>query len=146
VPFAPHEIENKRFVVALRGYQTDEVDAFLRAVAADYRAALEAAARNGNQPADLVAEIERVLRSTREAAEQEAAEIRAGAEREAAEIRAVVESEAEACYAEIARQATELREIERRVRDQLDALERTVSEGKNSLSSLAPVYRPPAGI
>ncbi len=41
MPFAPHEIENKRFVTALRGYSTTEVDAFLRAVAADYAAALE---------------------------------------------------------------------------------------------------------
>ena len=40
MPFAPHEIENKRFVIALRGYSTAEVDAFLRAVAADYAAAL----------------------------------------------------------------------------------------------------------
>lgn len=144
MPFAPHEIENKKFVVALRGYQTDEVDAFLRAVAADYRAALDVP-ENGNEPAtssELVADIERVLGSSREAAEREAAQIRAAAERDAAEIRAAVEREAEACYTEIARQATELQEIERRVRDQLHALERTVSEGKHALSSFAPVYRP----
>jgi DivIVA domain-containing protein len=41
MPFAPHEIENKKFVIALRGYQTEEVEAFLRAVAADYRALVE---------------------------------------------------------------------------------------------------------
>jgi DivIVA domain-containing protein len=148
MPFAPHEIENKRFVVALRGYQTDEVDAFLRAVAADYRAALEGS-QNGKEPAtssELVADIERVLGSSREAAEREAAEIRAAAERDATQIRAAVDSEAEACYAEIARQATELQEIERRVRDQLYALERTVSEGKHTISGLTPVYRPPAGL
>lgn len=148
MPFAPHEIENKRFVVALRGYQTDEVDAFLRAVAADYRAALEGS-QNGSQPAtsdELVAGIERVLGSSRETAEREAAEIRAAAERDAAEIRAAVESEAEACYTEIARQATELQEIERRVRDQLHALERAVIEGKHALASQAPVYRPPPGL
>lgn len=144
MPFAPHEIENKRFVVALRGYQTDEVDAFLRAVAADYRAALE----NGNQQAsnEIVAGLERVLGSGRENAEHEAEEIRAAAERDAAEIRAAVESEAEAVYAEIARQATELQEIERRVRDQLHALERTVIEGKHALSTTTAVYRPPAGL
>jgi DivIVA domain-containing protein len=148
MPFAPHEIENKRFVVALRGYQTDEVDAFLRAVAADYRVALEGL-QNGNQAAtssELVAGIERVLGSSRDAAEQEAAEIRAAAERDAAQLRAAVESEAEACYAEIARQALELQEIERRVRDQLHGLERSVAEGKHALSNLSPVYRPPAGL
>jgi DivIVA domain-containing protein len=137
MPFAPHEIENKRFVVALRGYQTDEVDAFLRAVAADYRAALEES-QDGNRQAasnEIVAGIERVLGSGREASEQEAAEIRAAAERDAA-----------AVYAEIARQATELQEIERRVRDQLHALERTVIEGKHALSTTTPVYRPPAGL
>ena len=31
MPFAPHEIENKKFVVALRGYATHEVESFLRA-------------------------------------------------------------------------------------------------------------------
>jgi DivIVA domain-containing protein len=140
VPFAPHEIENKRFVVAMRGYQTDEVDAFLRAVAADYQAALEAGQKNnGHQPVELVAEIERVLASTREEAEEEAQTIRAAAEREAAELRAAVEREAEAFYEEIARQATELQAVERRVRDQLHALERVVIEGKHSLSGLAQV-------
>ena len=38
MPFAPHEIEHKKFVIALRGYAKDEVELFLRAVAADYRA------------------------------------------------------------------------------------------------------------
>jgi DivIVA domain-containing protein len=52
MPFAPHEIENKRFVRAFRGYRTDEVESFLRAVAADYRTALEAAA-GGEVPAEL---------------------------------------------------------------------------------------------
>jgi DivIVA domain-containing protein len=37
MPFAPHEIENKKFIVGLRGYAKDEVEMFLRAVAADYR-------------------------------------------------------------------------------------------------------------
>jgi DivIVA domain-containing protein len=141
VPFAPHEIENKRFVVALRGYQTDEVDAFLRAVAADYRAALEAAL-DGSQPADLIAEIERVHASAREAAEDEARQVRAAAEREAAQLRATVESEASAFYEEIARQATELQAVERRVRDQLHALERAVIEGKHTLANLTPIFPP----
>jgi DivIVA domain-containing protein len=156
VPFAPHEIENKKFIVALRGYQTDEVDAFLRAVAADYRAALdaarEAAARDSaerrppeRQPeprdaAGLVAEIERVMGSARETAEQEAAEIRQSAEREAAEVRAAVHREAEACYEEIARQAEQLHRIEARLRAQLHALEHAVAEGKEALVALPPVY------
>jgi DivIVA domain-containing protein len=152
MPFAPHEIENKRFVVALRGYSTDEVDAFLRAVAADYRSALEIAQSNTRSQRetnpDLIANIERFWSARevadqeageiRAAAEQEAAEIRAAAEREAADMRAAVEQEAEAFYEEISRQATELQAVERRVRDQLHALERVVVEGKHSLAGIAP--------
>jgi len=159
MPFAPHEIENKKFVVALRGYQTDEVDAFLRAVAADYKAVVERA-KNGERPQpapaspELVVDIERFWSARevadqeageiRAAAEQEAAEIRAKAEREATELRAAVNTEAEACYAEIARQASELQEVERRVREELHALERTVAEGKHVLSNQRPVYLPPS--
>jgi DivIVA domain-containing protein len=147
MPFAPHEIENKRFVVALRGYSTDEVDAFLRAVAADYRAALEKEPpQNGHQSVELVAEIDRVLSSTREEAEEEARKIVAAAKQEAADLRSAVEREAEAFYAEIERQATELQAVERRVRDQLHALERVVIEGKHSLSTLPQVYSPPTDL
>ncbi|HEY3181730.1 MAG TPA: DivIVA domain-containing protein [Gaiellaceae bacterium] len=145
MPFAPHEIENKRFVVALRGYQTDEVDAFLRAVAADYRAALDAARAAVQQVAELsdraelVAEIERVMSAARETAEQEATEIRRHAEREAAEVRAAVR-EAEACYEEISRQAEQLHRIEARLRDQLHALEHVVAEGRETLAGVPQVY------
>jgi DivIVA domain-containing protein len=141
VPFAPHEIENKRFVVALRGYSTDEVDAFLRAVAADYRAALDDARASAQQTgglgdrAGLVAEIERVMSAAREAAEEEAAVIRRRAEREAAEVRAVVR-EAEACYEEISRHAEQLHRIEARLRDQLHALEHVVAEGRQTLAGV----------
>jgi DivIVA domain-containing protein len=37
VPFSPEEIEGRSFVVALRGYDREEVDAFLRAVADEQR-------------------------------------------------------------------------------------------------------------
>jgi DivIVA domain-containing protein len=147
MPFAPHEIENKKFVIALRGYQTAEVDAFLRAVAADYKAALDGAKRSleeaaaeASEPRELVAEIERVMGSARAQAEQEAAEIRGAAERDAAEIREAVEQEAEAAYTQIARQAETLQRIESRLRQQLQALEHAVSEAKQALSTLPPVY------
>jgi DivIVA domain-containing protein len=144
MPFAPHEIEHKKFVVALRGYQTDEVDSFLRAVAADYRALLEAARAvppEAHQPAHLIAEIERVMGSAREQAEQEAAEIRRAAEAEAADIRAAANAEAEAVYAEIARQAEELHRIESRVSDQLTSLDHAVREGKQALAGLNSLVR-----
>ena len=43
MPFTPEEIVSKRFLPRARGYDRDEVHAFLRAVAADYRATLEVA-------------------------------------------------------------------------------------------------------
>lgn len=155
MPFAPHEIENKKFVIALRGYQTAEVEGFLRAVAADYRAALDGAAAKQAEPAEpppqpahpepgeareLVAEIERVMGSAREHAEQEAAEIVAAAQRDAAAIREAVAAEAEACYAEISRQAELLGSTEVHLRQQLQALEHAVSEAKQTLGNLPPVY------
>jgi DivIVA domain-containing protein len=138
MPFAPHEIENKRFVVALRGYQTDEVEAFLRAVAADYRAALEQ--RGVTTPDHLVAEIDRVMRRVRDEAEQEAAEIRAAAEREAAEIRQSAQREADVCFAEIARQAEELGRVERRLWARMHALEHAVVEAREAMSHIGDLY------
>ena len=105
MPFAPHEIENKRFVVALRGYSTTEVDAFLRAVAADYAAALDAA--KAVEPV----EREEIIRA---------------AEREAERILEAAKIEAEACFAEFDRRAASLaaQEVEIRARlEQLDVAE-----------------------
>lgn len=142
MPFAPHEIENKRFVVGLRGYATEEVDAFLRAVAADYRAALERAdaPAQQQQPAgagpELLAEIERVMLGTRGRAEEEAEAIRAAAERDAAEIRAAANAEAEVVYAQIARQAEQVQRLEADLRDRLHALDHAVREGKQALGGL----------
>jgi DivIVA domain-containing protein len=144
MPFAPHEIEHKKFVVALRGYQTDEVDAFLRAVAADYRALLEegsAPEPARSEPTSVLAEIERVMGTAREQAEHEAAEIRRAAEADADAIRAAANAEAEAVFTEIARQAEELHRVETRVRDQLLALEQTVREGKQTVGSFSPLVR-----
>lgn len=114
MPFAPHEIENKRFVVALRGYQTDEVDAFLRAVAADYRDALARA-------------------------NSDAEEIRRAAEEDAAAIRSAANAEAESVYDGIARQAEELRRLEADLRDRLTALDHAVREGKQAFTGLSPL-------
>jgi DivIVA domain-containing protein len=53
MPLHPDEIEHKRFVVAFRGYDRDEVAAFLRAVAADYRALQQALERRPDEPYEL---------------------------------------------------------------------------------------------
>jgi|GEM_PF-4059673 DivIVA domain-containing protein len=56
MPFPPEEIETRRFVPAFRGYDRDEVETFLRAVAADYRKLLQ---RTSTRPPadDVVIEI-----------------------------------------------------------------------------------------
>jgi DivIVA domain-containing protein len=155
MPFAPHEIENKKFVVALRGYQTDEVDAFLRAVATDYRALLNVHEASRGKPEQWVDQIERVMRSVREdgereaaeliaQAEAEAAEIRAAAEREAAMLRESTQREAEACFDEIARQAEELHRLETGLWARTHALEHAVMEARQALSHLGEIYPVPS--
>lgn len=144
MPFAPHEIENKRFVVALRGYQTDEVEAFLRSVAADYRAALEASETGMRD--HLLAEIERLMHRTRDEAERDAAEIRAAAERDAAEIRETARREADACFAEITRQAEELGRVERGLWARMHALEHAVVEAREAMSHLGDIYPAKTGV
>lgn len=128
MPFAPHEIENKKFVVALRGYQTGEVDAFLRAVAADYRAVLETARLAQEAAADppVIAD-----------AEAAAAEIRRQAEEEARAIREAAQREAEAVYTEIDKQASELHRIESDLRLRLGELERAVAAGVRAVGGTA---------
>jgi DivIVA domain-containing protein len=141
MPFAPHEIENKKFVVGLRGYATHEVDAFLRAVAADFRALLGAA--ENASPERLMPEIELIMSSAREEAERlrttsaaEAAAVREDAERDAAKLRKAAQREAEACFAEIAR----LHRLETAMWTRVDALEHTVAETRQTLAHVADLY------
>lgn len=112
MPFAPHEIETKRFVVALRGYQTDEVEGFLRAVAADYRAALEAASGETEKSAALIAEVDRVMSNALEQAKLEdpRAEWVAELQQIMATTREAVHADAEATRAAALAEAAEIRE------------------------------------
>jgi DivIVA domain-containing protein len=79
MPFAPHEIENKKFIVGLRGYAKDEVELFLRAVAADYRALAEEVrthpASNGHLPVGHYAEVVETQEAGSDAARQEREEL-----------------------------------------------------------------------
>lgn len=104
MPFAPHEIEQKRFVTTLRGYHPDEVDGFLRAVAADYRAALEQA--DATTPVREAAVLIQI-------AEERAEAILERARREAAEIVDLARLEAELALQEIDRRAERLGQFER---------------------------------
>jgi len=119
MPFAPHEIENKKFVVALRGYATDEVDAFLRAVAADYKSVLDGA--QGHLP---VAELENVLR----AAHEQAIAITARAGEEAAEIRRLAEEDAQLVREAAAAELVEVERAERRLAEREEEVARRTSE------------------
>lgn len=109
--FSPDDITSRQFLIALRGYDRDEVDSFLRELAADYQNLLEAGPRAGDGGVDgaaaadpfeqLGSQVAAVIRSANEsaeehraAAEREATEIRAAAERQAAEIRSAAEREA----------------------------------------------------
>src|SRR5436305_13324887 len=103
--FSPDEIETAHFLVALRGYDKDQVDAFLKAVADDYRTALRAAEGRRADPADeafreLGQRVELIARGAVEAAdrlqadaEAEAGRVRGEAEAEAASVRAAARAE-----------------------------------------------------
>jgi DivIVA domain-containing protein len=117
MPFAPHEIETKRFVTALRGYQTDEVEAFLRAVAADYRTALE----EGTPRA--AADVRELIAS----AMAEAAEIRASAQAEARQVRAAARAQANVKQLRLAAQ-THARELRERAEADAAAIRREAEE------------------
>ena len=141
MPFAPHEIENKTFVLALRGYHTEEVQAFLRAVAADYGALLEQVRRREVDHREL-ADVGRIMRVAREEAERDAAQLRAQAEAEAAaireaaalesaELRASAQREVEECLAEIARRTEQLHALEA-LYARLHAIDRKVIEGRSA--------------
>src|SRR5947209_19399782 len=55
MPFQPEDIACKQFLVRARGYDRDEVAAFLRAVAADYGAVLQAFEQAAASPPEAVA-------------------------------------------------------------------------------------------
>jgi DivIVA domain-containing protein len=85
----PEDIENKEFMVSLRGYDKDEVREFLTEVAAAFRTL--SSADQPTAPDDAVsAEVATVMRSI----VSEAVNIRLEAEREAAEIRAAAQENA----------------------------------------------------
>jgi len=102
MPLSPEDIEGTHFLVALRGYDKDQVDAFLKEVAAEHRSLLRRVQhvrdrREGDDPFDkLVEQVETVARAAITAAEK----IEAGARSEAAELRRRAEAEAEAVRAE----------------------------------------------
>src|SRR3954451_22279721 len=95
----PEDIESKKFLVGLRGYDKDEVTAFLHEVADDYRSAIDGAgtgpAANGGsvdtadaeaRAADIIAQAEARAAQTIEAAEGQATVLIAQAEASARDL------------------------------------------------------------
>ncbi len=145
MPFTAEEIENKEFLITLRGYDKDEVKAFLRAVAADFKAASDipapaaAEAGGGNAFEALGADIGHVLQVAKQSAdtlkkkaEGDAAAMRKRAEEEAKSLRDAASSAARRLTEEAERhsvqvRATAEREAEDRTRDSQRRVERLQS-------------------
>ena len=107
------EIANKEFLVGLRGYDKDEVRAFLQAVAEAFdeqasggTAAPAAAAPAAGGMSDLGGQIENILNTARD----EAAKLRSDAEADAAKTRADADTYAETTRAEAEQHANEARQ------------------------------------
>ena len=122
MPFSPEEIESKEFLITLRGYDKDEVQAFLRAVAADYRGIVEDSRSGAPAPTtsnpfeSLGEEVGTVLKVARESAnalrqkaEDEAAATRRRAEEESAALRNAASAAAKRLTEEAERHAIEVR-------------------------------------
>jgi DivIVA domain-containing protein len=119
VPFSPEEIESKEFLITLRGYDKDEVNAFLRAVAADYRAVMSSAPDPSAPRAGYEAlgeEISTVLSTAktsadqmRRRAEEEASSLRRRAEDESSQLRDAATRAAKRLTEEAERHAVQVR-------------------------------------
>jgi DivIVA domain-containing protein len=146
VPFTAEEIENKEFLITLRGYDKDEVKAFLRAVAADFKATSTAQAPiapdtggGGNAFESLGADIGHVLQVAKQSAdslkakaEGDATGMRKRAEDEAKSLRDAASSAARRLTEEAERHAVQVRataerEAEERTRDSQRRVERLQS-------------------
>ena len=143
MPLSPDEIQRKEFDQGMRGYDKDQVRAFLSQVAEDYRAAL----RLGNYEA-VGEEVGRILQTVNDSAaalrtkataeaeeimakaEADARQLRDGAQDEAAKLKSQAEIEAQALRDHTDQQVKELvEEAERRVVE-LEANVRKETEDK----------------
>ena len=147
MPFTAEEIENKEFLITLRGYDKDEVKAFLRAVAADFKAASDSpvpvgvaeTGGGGNAFEALGADIGHVLQVAKQSAdtlkskaEGDAAAMRKRAEEEAKSLRDAASNAARRLTEEAERHAVQVRataerEADERTRDSQRRVERLQS-------------------
>jgi DivIVA domain-containing protein len=159
MPFSPHEIEKKEFVLSFRGYDRREVRAFLRAAAADYRAALgdappvalielESRARSFTGLVSAAEEVKRNIELSKRRAEIDARAIRESAERDARRILSDAQREAEEAgeeaeramrerLDEVVRKTGELRALEARMKRRLYFLETALELARRDLGGEA---------
>lgn len=152
---SPEEIEKATFATALRGYDRDEVDSYLRSLAVDLKEAekqrterfyqslgeeMGGLLQHARDSSDaMVKEAEEESKRLRESARSDAEQMRADASKDAKETRANAESEAAANIAEAEQRAVDTRtkaeedararegEADRRVRE-LEAIESETRE------------------
>jgi DivIVA domain-containing protein len=148
VPFTPEEIDSKEFLITLRGYDKDEVKAFLKAVAADYRAALSSADSGQDAPTSayeaLGKDIGQVLQVAKQSADQlkrkaeeDATSMRRRAEEEAANLRDAASSAARRLTEEAERHAVQVRaEAEREATEKTASATRRVEKLQSAESKL----------
>ncbi|HWL65619.1 MAG TPA: DivIVA domain-containing protein [Actinomycetota bacterium] len=155
MPFSPEEIEHKDFLLTLRGYDKEEVRAFLEAVASDYRALTSAARDRDDVPDTAYEQIGRevgtVIQVAKESAtamkrqaEAEASEMRTRADREAQKIREAATNAAKRLHDEADKYSIEARsqadlEASAKIRDshkRLERLQSTESKVRQRLYSL----------
>lgn len=167
MPFTPQEIEEKDFLITLRGYDKEEVKAFLKALAADYAELSHGAGEPGSadsyqawgrEMADLLQQAneaaERISRkaseeagATRARAEDEAGRLREAARNAAARLKDEAEKHAEEVRAEAESYAREVRATAENdagqrladVNERVERLQATENEIRERLRSLEDV-------
>ncbi|HEU4480513.1 MAG TPA: DivIVA domain-containing protein [Actinomycetota bacterium] len=138
MPLTPEEIQNKDFLISLRGYDKDEVESFLSRVADEFRDALRGGGEGGSADPfqDLGQEVGSVLQAAkssadalRSKAEQEATAVLQKAREEAANLRESVSKAAARVKEDAERHAVQQRsEAERYAEETRSAAEREANE------------------
>lgn len=134
---SPKDIESRRFTVSVRGYDVEEVNDFLAAVAESHRAALDAietldtSRRPENPYASLGDEVTQVLSTARAAASQVTAE----AEQEADDLRRRSREELQRAI-ELREQAEEATALLADARETVDAAQQNLGRSRQQLGEM----------
>ena len=136
MPLTPEEVEQQEFLVALRGYDKDEVHAFLRRLAADYRESLfRAQAADGDPFSALGDHVATMMRTAVEAAselrnrvEEETATLREDTDRDVANLRNEAEQDRQEAAAILEAARVEADQIRRAAEDEASNLRRRAED------------------